>query len=133
MADMAENTGGGYIDAQNSLKRPLEQMVEDLTTYYQASYIPPIKEYDGSFRTIGVKALRKDLRVQSKSGYYAVAPGAEAGTRPFEVPLLKILGGAQIPTDFKFRAAVLKFGRMPDGNTDTLAVDVPISALDTKE
>jgi VWFA-related protein len=133
MADLAENTGGVYIDADSSLKKPLEQMVEDLTTYYEASYVPPIKEYDGSFRTIGVKALRKDLRVQSKSGYYAVAPGAEGGTRPFEVPLLKILGSTELPGDFKFRAAVLKFGDMADGNTNTLAVDVPISALDTKE
>ena len=133
MADLAENTGGGYIDADGSLKKPLEQMVEDLTTYYQASYTPPITEYDGSFRTIAVKPLRKDLRVQSKSGYYAVAPGAEAGTRPFEVPLLKILGGTQLPSDFKFRAAVLKFGDMADGNANTLAVEVPISVLDTKE
>jgi len=133
MADLAENTGGGYIDADGSLKKPLQQMVEDLTTYYEASYTSPIKEYDGSFRAIGVKALRKDLRVQSKIGYYAVAPGAEAGTRPFEVPLLKILGDAQLPSDFKFRAAVLKFGDMADGNTSTIAVEVPISALDTKE
>src|SRR5258708_35653154 len=101
MADMAENTGGGYIDAQNSLKRPLQQMVEDLSTYYQASYLPPIKEYDGSFRTIGVKPLRKDLRVLSKSGYYAVAPGAEAGARPLEVPLPKIPGGKPRHRDFK--------------------------------
>ncbi len=108
-------------------------MVEDLTTYYQATYVPPIKEYDGSFRTIGVKPLRAGLRVQSKSGYYAVAPGAEAGTRPFEVPLMKVLGGAQMPSDFKFRAAVLKFGDLADGNSNTLAVEVPVSALDTKE
>jgi hypothetical protein len=133
MADLAENTGGGYIDADESLKKPLEQMVQDLTTYYQATYIPPIKEYDGSFRTIAVKPLRSGLRVQSKSGYYAVAPGADGGMRPFEVPLMKVLGEAQMPSDFKFRAAVLKFGDMADGNTSTLAVEVPVSALDSKE
>ena len=80
-----------------------------------------------------MKPLRKDLRVLSKSGYYAVAPGAEAGIRPFEVPLLKILGETQMPSDFKFRAAVLKFGDMADGNTNTLAVEVPVTALDTRE
>ena len=52
MADMAKDTGGLYIDAQDSVKRPLEQMLQDMTTFYEASYIPPIQDYDGSFRTI---------------------------------------------------------------------------------
>lgn len=133
MADLAENTGGGYFDAQENIKKPLQQMVEDLSTYYQATYVPPIKEYDGSFRTIAVKPLRANLRIQSKSGYYAVAPGSEGGTRPFEVPLLKILGDSQLPADFPFKAAVLKFGDMPDGNTNSLAVEIPVSALNPKE
>lgn len=133
MADLAENTGGGYIDAQENISRPVKQMVEDLSTYYQATYVPPIKEYDGSFRTIAVKPLRANLRVQSKTGYYAVAPGTEGGVRPFEVPLVKILKESQLPNDFPFKAAVLKFGDMPDGNTSTLAVEVPVSALHPKE
>ena len=35
LADLAKNTGGAYIDAQGSLKKPLEQMLEDMTTYYE--------------------------------------------------------------------------------------------------
>jgi VWFA-related protein len=133
MADLAENTGGGYMDAQENISKPVKQMVEDLSTYYQATYVPPIKEYDGSFRTIAVKPLRANLRVQSKTGYYAVAPGAEGGVRPFEVPLVKILKETQLPNDFPFKATVLKFGDMPDGNTSTLAVEVPLSDLHPKE
>ena len=28
-----------------------------MTTFYQATYMPPIQEYDGSFRTIVVKPV----------------------------------------------------------------------------
>jgi VWFA-related protein len=43
MADLAVSTGGIYIDAQVNVKRPLEQMVEDLNTYYEGTYAPPSK------------------------------------------------------------------------------------------
>ena len=35
--------------------------------------------------------------------------------------------------DVKFRATVLRFGDLPDGNTNTLAVEVPLSEVQTKE
>jgi VWFA-related protein len=133
MAELSKDTGGIYIDAQNNLKKPLEIMVEDLGTYYEATYVPPIKEYDGSFRSIAVKPTRAGIRVQSKTGYFAVAPGADAGIRPFEVPLQKTLANSNLPTDVKFLASVLRFGDLPDGNTNTLALEVPFSALQVKE
>jgi VWFA-related protein len=132
MAGLAKASGGAYIDALNSLRKPLQQMIEDLTTYYQASYVPPFKEYDGKFRTIAVKPLRPSLNIQTRPGYFAVAPGAEAGIRPFEAPLLKALAAPELPSDIKFHAAVLRFGDLPDGNTNSLAVEVPLSALETK-
>ncbi|HEY2860505.1 MAG TPA: VWA domain-containing protein [Terracidiphilus sp.] len=133
MAQLSKDTGGIYMDAQGNLKKLLEQMVEDLGTYYEATYVPPIKEYDGSFRAIEIKPLRTGIRVQSKTGYYAVAPGADEGIRPFEVPLLKALSQAALPTDVKFRASVLRFGELPDGNTSTFALEIPVSSLQTKE
>jgi VWFA-related protein len=131
LSELAANTGGGYIDAQNNLKKPLQQMVQDMTTYYRASYSPPIKEYDGSFRTITVKPLRAGLDVKTKTGYFALAPSAENGIRPFEAPLLKILSQPQLPTELLFYPAVLQFGELPDGNTSTVAIDVPVSQLET--
>lgn len=132
MAGLAKGTGGGYIDALNSTRKSLQQMVQDLSTYYQATYVPPFKDYDGAFRTIGVKPLRVGLNVRTKTGYFALAPGAEAGIRPFELPLLKILAEPQLPGGLKFHAAILRFGDLPDGNTNTLAVEVPLNELETK-
>ena len=133
MAQLSTDTGGLYIDASGNLKKALAQMEEDLSTYYEATYIPPIKDYDGSFRTIAVKPLRAGLRVQSKTGYFAVAPGTDEGIRPFEVPLIKSLSEATLPTDISFRATVLRFGEMPDGNTSSLVIDIPYSALQVKK
>ena len=133
LADLATNTGGAYIDAQNNVRKPLQQMLQDMTTYYRASYPPPIQEYDGTFRTINVKPIRAGLDIRAKTGYFALAPSAESGIRPFEAPLLKILSQPQLPADMNFHAAVLQFGELPDGNTSTLAVEVPVSQLQTKE
>ena len=104
------------------MKGPLQQMVEDLSTFYEASYIPPAQDYDGKFRSIDVKPLRVGLNVQAKTGYFSLPPGS-GGIRPFEAPLLKSLGETQLPADFKFNASILRFGNMPDGNTNALAVE----------
>ena len=130
LADLAKDTGGIYIDAQDSVKRPIEQMREDMTSFYQASYIPPIQDYDGSFRTIAVKPVNARLDIKTKTGYFALQPGAEAGIRPFEVPLLKLFNQSNLPHDVNFHAAVLQFGELPDGNASTVAVEVPVSSLE---
>ena len=133
IADLSKDTGGVYIDAQVSVKGPLQQMVEDLSTYYEASYVPPAQDYDGKFRTIDVKPLRTGLNIQAKTGYFSLPPGAATGIRPFEASLMKSLADTPLPADFKFHASILRFGNSPDGNINALAVEVPFSGLDLKE
>jgi VWFA-related protein len=132
MAAFSKATGGAYIDGLGSTKKPLEQMAQDLATYYQASYVPPFTEYDGKFRTIAVKPLRTGLNIQTKTGYFALAADADAGIQPFEGPLLKSFTDPQLPTALKFHASVLRFGDLPDGNANSLVVEVPLSELETK-
>jgi VWFA-related protein len=132
MSDLSKNTGGTYVDAQLSVRGPLQQLVQDMSTYYEATYTPPVQEYDGKFRTIAVKPLRTGLTVQAKTGYFSVPPGTAGGMRPFEAALLKSLKAPELPADFKFNASIIRFGSLPDGNTNTLAVEVPYSALDLK-
>ena len=132
MADMARETGGAYIDAQDNVKKPLHQLIEDMSTYYVATYVPPIDGYDGTFRSIDFKPLRKGLTVKGKTGYYAVDPGAGGAIRAFESPLLKMLAEEKPPTDIKFRASVMHFGEMAEGDTSSAAVEIPIDQLETK-
>jgi hypothetical protein len=53
--------------------------------------------------------------------------------RLFEMPLMKILGDTQLPTDVKFRSGVVRLGDLPDGNANTLVVEVPLSELEMRE
>lgn len=129
MADLAKQSGGMYIDIQMGLKRQLNEMAQDLSTYYEATYVPQIKKYDGKYHTIGVKTDRKNLLIDAKNGYYAIPPGAEAGLRPFEVPLLKLLDNKTLPANVDFDAKVLSFGEMPDGPMSTMAIEIPLDAI----
>ena len=65
---LAEGTGGSYIGGEDDVSSPAKQLIEDMTTYYEASYLPSIEDYDGKFRPITVKALRAGLTVRSQAG-----------------------------------------------------------------
>ncbi|HUB18280.1 MAG TPA: VWA domain-containing protein [Acidobacteriaceae bacterium] len=133
LGSLASGTGGIYIRAGASLKKPLRQLQEDLTSYYEASYTPNIKAYNGQFRPIVVHPLRKNLVLRTRAGYFAIPPEDGSGIRPFEVPMLNILAGSTLPTALPFQASVLHLGELPDGNTGALTVQVPVSELQSHE
>ena len=84
----------------------MQQLIEDMTTYYEASYTPPIQEYDGRFRSVTIKPTRKGLQVRSRAGYFALPSSTSSAMRPFEAPLMKALAEPQLPTDLKFQSGV---------------------------
>ena len=130
---LAEGTGGSYIIAEDDFLKPAKQMIEDLTTYYEASYLPAIDEYNGKFRPIAVKPLRAGLTIRSQTGYLALPARAGATVQPFELPLMKILDGPQLPTDLAFRASILHMEDVPDGSVNTLVIEAPLSSLEVRE
>lgn len=129
---VSKETGAQYIDALNGTRRALRQMAQDLSTYYEATFVPPANAYDGKFHTIAIKAVRPGLSIHGRDGYYALPPGVAPDVKPFELPLLKALADARLPHDFDFRAQVLRFGNLPDGNTNSLAIEVPLVAVQTR-
>ncbi len=133
LTPLASGTGGIYIGTTGISKSQLNHLHDDLTTWYQASWVPPIKNYDGQFRPVDVRPLRKGLVIRSRSGYFALPPTDASGIRPFEVPLLNILAGAALPSDLAFHAGILHLGELPDGNSSELVVQVPISQLEIHE
>ncbi|HEU5351456.1 MAG TPA: VWA domain-containing protein [Terracidiphilus sp.] len=133
MAELAQGTGGTYLDAQDSVKKPLERILGDMTTFYEATYVPPIKDYDGKFRTIDVKTVKSGLSVNTRTGYFALPPTADGSVQPFEEPLLKAMAAPQLPDALNFNARVIRFGNLPDGYTNSMVVDVPIAQLETKK
>jgi VWFA-related protein len=132
LAVLAESTGGAYVPAGDDIKKPVRRMIEDMTTYYEASYVPPVENYDGQFRAVAVKPVRAGLKITSRAGYFALPPDSERAIRPFEAPLLKLLSQSQLPSDVEFHAQVLRLGELPTGNENTLVVEVPIGDLESR-
>jgi VWFA-related protein len=130
---LAEATGGSYIIAEDDFVKPVKQMIQDLTTYYEASYRPPIQDYNGAFRTVAIKPLRTGVKIRSEAGYLALPAGAGAAIQPFELSLMKILGGSQLPKDVTFHASILHMEDVDQGSVNSLAIETPLSGLDVQE
>jgi len=131
LAILADSTGGFLIANTNDFTGKLKRLTEDIETYYEISYDPQIQKYDGSFRKVSVQMDRPNLRVQSRSGYFALPPSmrSQAVLSAYEVPLLKALGSSPLPHSFGFQTAGMHFEGPNDSSTCVLVVDIPIGHL----
>ena len=133
---MARATGGDLIANTNDFKGPLKRLNEDIETYYEISYDPQIENYDGSVRKVSVKTDQADLRVQSRSFYFALPPALTAGGKvvaPYEVPLLKALDTKPLPRTFAFQSSGMHFRDAAGGSECDVVMDVPIASLSLQE
>jgi VWFA-related protein len=75
MDRLASETGGRVINVGNNgkkLEEAFQQIQDELRTQYLLSYTPTNLKLDGSYRHLAV-ACGKDLKVQARKGYYAMA------------------------------------------------------------
>lgn len=128
LEDLATATGGFLIANTNDFKAPFEQIREDIGTYYEVAYVPDITEYDGSFHKIEVKVSRPGVKIQARSGYFALPPG-ESSALDYEAPLLDALSASPLPNDFSYRAAALRFGKSGERVQYALVVEVPLEGF----
>jgi len=132
LASLAESTGGTLIANTNDFRGPLRKLEEDIVTYYEITYSPGIKIYDGSFRKISVKMNSNDLHVQTRSGYIALPPSVAASGGPlhaYEVPLLTALDSPEPPHAFNYHSEALHFRGPQDRSVCELIMDVPLDVL----
>ncbi len=130
--ELAQRTGGFYI-TEDSASGSAGRIVEDSSTYYEATYSPQHLEYDGHFRTISVKVARPHVKVQSRAGYFSFPPNVAADIRVFELPLLKALGQPQRTQTVPLHARVLHFGQQGDEARAELVLEAPMSSLGYRE
>ena len=110
LRDLAQQTGGTSIAETNDWKAPLRTVMAEVRTYYEASYVPRISQYDGKFRKISVRVDRPDVIAHTSSGYFAL-PQLKSGQQmlAYEFPLLNSLNAAAIPSDLAFQVAAERF------------------------
>ena len=133
LAALSEGTGGFLIYNTNDLRSPLRRVDEDINTYYEMTYTPDIKQYDGHFRKIAVKLDRADVKLQSRSGYFALPPNAGPNVLPYEVPLLAALATLPLPRTFAFHEATLHFHPGKDKVKCALVLEAPFKELTLKQ
>ncbi|HEX4946570.1 MAG TPA: VWA domain-containing protein [Blastocatellia bacterium] len=133
LAELAEGTGGQLIANTNDLRKPIRQVAEDISSYYALSYAPTVQELDGKFRKLTIKLARPDVKVISRSGYFAVPTVDGKAVMGYEMPLLAALNEATPKRDFTYRMGVLRFApSAPDVNKAAqhlLLLSVPLAEL----
>ncbi len=79
---LAEHTGGRVfkVDRKHPLTEVFKELQEELRTQYAIGYTPTNPAKDGKFRHIELKTSDKDLKVQTREGYFAEPPGAGSGS-----------------------------------------------------
>jgi len=131
LASLAESTGGFLVANTNDLRSPMRRVAAELSSYYEISYVPQVREYDGKFRALTVKTSRQDVVLQTRSGYFALPPNESGGPKllGFEAPLLAALGSPKPPRDFDYRATAMRFASNADGTQYTLIIEAPLANL----
>ena len=108
LGHVAHDTGGLEISHTNDLGAGLARVVEEVGQYYEVVYEPPRPERDGRFRRVTTKAMRKGVRLRTRSGYFANT-GSAPTIAAFELPLLAAIGSTQPPQDFTHASTVMHF------------------------
>jgi VWFA-related protein len=127
--NLARSTGGFFVSGTNDPSHLVDRISEDIRSYYEVAYAPSIMEYDGRFREITVRVTRPGIRVQSRSGYFALPPGTQTPFQPYEIPMLVALNSDPRPRDFDFRSRILRFDPEGDEVRHVIVIEVPFQAF----
>ena len=76
MKKLTFETGGRVIEVGNKydkLKEAFNQISQELRSQYNIGYTSTNPKHDGTFRKVEIRS-KKSYKIQSRNGYYAVAP-----------------------------------------------------------
>src|SRR5581483_5240724 len=76
MKKITFETGGRVIEVGNKfekLKEAFDQISRELRSQYNIGYTPINSKLDGSYRKVEIHPKDKNLKVQARAGYYAIA------------------------------------------------------------
>ena len=76
MRKLTQETGGRVIEVGNKfdkLKEGFNQIANELRSQYYIGYTPSNAKLDGTFRKVDIHTNNKDYKIQTRSGYFAIA------------------------------------------------------------
>jgi Ca-activated chloride channel family protein len=72
MDRIAKETGGEHIDGETTDPHTyFREIAEELRTSYELAYYPTNRAKDDSFRKITIRSKRDDVKIRTKTGYFA--------------------------------------------------------------
>lgn len=126
--ELAERTGGFLIANTNNTDQLLAHVMEDVDTHYEIAYPSTAERDDGHFRKIEVELTRPGMRVETRSGYFAV-PATGSPLTPEEMAGLNALDTKPQPHAFDFRSRAYRFRDAEGGTQYAITFQVPIASL----
>jgi VWFA-related protein len=127
--ELAERTGGFLIANTNNTDKLLAHVMEEVDTHYEIAYAPVLEREDGHFRKIEVKLSRPDLKVETRSGYWAVPASGEGPVTPQEMVGLRALDTEPRPHAFEFLLKAYRFRGAGGAAQYSIAFEMPLSNL----
>lgn len=124
---LAEHTGGFLVDNTNDLGHAFRRIDADRRFHYLLTYQPKDRNFDGKWRTLTVRVLRRNVTVRARSGYLAVRTPATMPLFAHEGAALAALERTPKPAEIPLRAAAFVF---PRGPAARLAVLVTVPSRD---
>lgn len=125
---LAESTGGVMMIETNDPKRLLREMISDVQTYYELTYDPQIKDFNGAMRRTSLKVDQPGLKVRDRDGYLAMPPGQDS-LLPYELPLFKALGVMPLVRDVEFRSGTWKLKANKERVDGVVTLEVPFAGV----
>lgn len=74
LGNLSEPTGGRAfkIEKKTSLSKIFQDIEAEMRSQYALGYVPTNRAHDGSFRRLQVRVSKRNLRVRTRRGYYAL-------------------------------------------------------------
>jgi VWFA-related protein len=130
MEQFAEQTGGHAYFNTNGLKEAMASAIENGSSYYTLSYVPPVKNLDGKLHTIKLRLDDAHYDLAYRRSYFAALPGKSSVSDPVASSQMteSTLPGAPLATQILFQArvlpstdALLQGATLPDGPAGEMA------------
>jgi len=125
LTTIAEDTGGRAFFDSNDFGDVFRRVVSDTSAYYVLGYSSSNPARDGKFRHIKVQVKRADVRIESRSGYYASRDFAHSTKNDREAQLEEQLLADLPPSDLSAYASTAYFRLAEDRYFVVVSVIVP--------
>jgi VWFA-related protein len=123
------DTGGEFIKGANDLSKGLNRIDQEMRSRYTLAFYSADANFDGGYRKLKVEVRRPDMRVISRSGYYAKPPGEVAFLSPDDKKLLSNVTAAEANPALPLFVELCPFRFKGESYVVPLSLEVPPDAV----